>query len=93
MGEEEHPDREALADDSATVAAYPDPSTCTVGGSAVKSDTRGSGLPWPIVQAPSQVLGVKGLDGSSAPLRKIRKRPARSVISILPSGRNARLHG
>ncbi len=31
--------------------------------------------------------------GSSTPLRMIRSRPGRSVTSISPVGRNARLHG
>ncbi len=31
--------------------------------------------------------------GSSTPLRMMRSRPGRSVTSMLPSGRNARLHG
>src|SRR4030095_8541376 len=31
--------------------------------------------------------------GSSFPSRTMRSRPARSVTRILPSGRNARLHG
>jgi len=31
--------------------------------------------------------------GSSTPLRRMRRRPARSGIRMPPSGRNARLHG
>ena len=31
--------------------------------------------------------------GSRTPLRMMRRWPARSVTSIVPSGRNARLHG
>src|SRR2546426_2142766 len=42
-------------------------------------------------------LGIAGIPaigaGSSTPFRTIRIRPARSVISMLPSGRNASAYG
>src|SRR5438128_5138422 len=48
----------------------------------------------PAIVARESTCGVPATDvGSSTPLRRMRRRPTRSVIRMLPSGRNARLHG
>ena len=48
----------------------------------------------PAIVARERTCGVPGTGvGSSTPLRTTRRRPTRSVIRMLPSGRNARLHG